>query len=101
MANVRNANTFHIDTQYSTGTDELAVKNIKVTDVIVTATAAGGRVVLADSVTGAVKLDLRVVTDEESKHFRFHESPILFPNGIKPTVLTNALVTCVIQESRS
>jgi hypothetical protein len=101
VANVRNANTFYIDTQRSTAADDLVVKNIKVTDVIVTVSAAGGQVILSDVSTTNVKLSLKVATDEETKHFKFHASPILFPNGISATTLTNAVVTCVIQESRS
>jgi hypothetical protein len=99
MANTRNANTFYIDTQYSVAADELAVKNLKVSDVIITATAANGRIVLTDS-SGGTKVDLRVVTSGETQHFEFHESPLLFPNSIRPTTLSNAIVTCVIQESR-
>lgn len=99
MANVRNANSYYIDTQYS-ASEELAVKNIVVTCVVVTATAASGRIVLADSDTATTKLDLRVVTSGASQVFDFSESPIVFPNGIRPVTLTNAVATVIGRESR-
>ncbi len=100
MANTRNANTFYIDTQYSVSADELAVKNVKVVSITVTATSSGGQVVLSDS-NGNAKIDLRVATSDETQQFVFNENPIVFPTGIRPTTLTDAIVTCVIQESRS
>lgn len=101
MANVRNGNTFYIDTQRSSASDDLIIKNLKVSDVIITVSAAGGLVVLSDVTTTNIKLSLKVATDEETKHFKFHSSPVVFPNGISATTLTNAVVTCVIQETRS
>jgi hypothetical protein len=100
MANVRSANTFYIDTQYSVAADELAVKNIRVLGVTVTATAASAIIVLADSSTATNKLDLRVATSGDSAHFDFSDSPVVFPNGIRPKTLTNALVTVIVEESR-
>jgi hypothetical protein len=100
MANVRSANTFYIDTQYSTGSDELAIKNIRVLQITITATSANAVLLLADSTTGTKKLDLRVATSGASQIFDFSDSPVVFPNGIKPTTLTNAVATVVIEESR-
>lgn len=101
MANTRSANTYYVDTQYATN-EELAVTNIAVLGVTVSATAASAQVVLADASSGSPKkLDLRVATSGESKHFDFSESPILFPNGIRPLTLTNAVATVIIREIRS
>jgi hypothetical protein len=98
VANTRNANTFYIDTQYSVAADALVAKQVKLLGVLVTATAAGGKVVLADHGGPTTKLDLRVATDESAVFFDFSSCPILFPNGIRPTTLTDAIVTCIIQE---
>ena len=101
MANLRNSNTFYIDTEYSTSADDLAVKNIKLTGLVVSATAASAVVVLADAQTGSPKkLDVRVATDGESKELDLSERPIVFPNGIRALTLTNAVVSCTIEENR-
>jgi hypothetical protein len=99
MANVRNSNTFYIDTQYSGASDELAVKNLRITHVIVTATAANGRIVLADS-SVATKVDLRVATSGASQVFDFSANPLVFSTSVRPTTLTNAVATCIGFESR-
>jgi hypothetical protein len=101
LANTRNGNTWYVDTQHSASSDSLAVKGIRVLGVVVTATAANGRIVLSDEQgTPPTKLDLRVATSGDSKHFDFCESPVAFPNGIRPVTLTNAVVTVIIEEAR-
>ena len=100
MANVRNSNTFYIDTQYSAASDELAIKNIKVVYAIVTATAGNGRVVLGDS-SVATKIDLREATSGATAYFDFSDKPLVFSTSIRPTTLTNAVVTLVIEETRA
>lgn len=101
MANVRSANTWYVDTTYSTIAESLVVKGIRVLGVVVTATAANGTIVLKDEVTAApIKLDLRVPTSGETRHFDFSNTPIRFPNGIRP-VLTDAVVTVILEESNS
>lgn len=101
MANIRSSNTFYIDTQYSGASDELAVKNIRVLSVTVAAVAAPAQVILADSSTGTNKLDLRVAVADSTELFDFSDAPVVFPNGIRPKTLTDAIVTCVIEESRA
>lgn len=100
MANVRNSNTFYIDTQYSSAADELAVKNIKVVYAIVTATASSGRVVLGDS-SIATKIDLREAVSGTTAYFDFSNKPLVFSTSIRPTTLSNAVVTLVIEETRA
>lgn len=97
MANVRNANTYHIDGTAST----LAVLNIKVSHVIVTATAASAILQLQDVTTGNIKGNFRVATSGETRVFEFADNPIVFPNGINPATVTNCVATLIIQESRS
>ncbi len=98
MANTRAGNTYYIDTQYSS-TEELAVKNLKVLGVVVTASAAGGNILLSD---GSVsKLFLKVATDEDTSYFDFSNSPILFSTSIRPTTLSGAVATVIIEETRT
>lgn len=96
MANVRSANTFFIDAT----TPTLPVKNIKVTHVTITTTAAAGVLVLSDLVTASKKLQIHVSADKTTQIFRFTDNPIVFPNGIDPTTVTNCVVTLNIMESR-
>lgn len=98
MANVRSANSYYIDTQYATN-EELAVKNLIVVGVFVRATSAGGRVVLTDS--GTNKLDLQVDTANRTEFFPMADTPVLFTTSIRPTTLSNAIVTVIFRETRA
>jgi hypothetical protein len=95
VANTRSANTWYVDTQYSAAADDLDVKNLVVTLVVVSATAATGRIVLSDITTSAVKLDLLVATSGATQVFDFSDSPIIFSNGIRVTTLSNAVATVI------
>lgn len=95
MANVRNSNSWYVDTAYSSAIDDLLIKQLQVFAVFVTATAASGQIVLGDPVTGVTKLDLRVPTADQTQMFTFYETPISFPNGIRILTLTNAVATLV------
>lgn len=96
MANVRNANTYYIDT-----TTAIEVPGLKVAYVIVTATAASAILNLQDVTTTANKANLRVATSGATEVFDFSECPLFFPNGIIPSVVTNCVATCVLTESRA
>jgi hypothetical protein len=101
VANTRNGNSFYVDTEYTGASDELAIKNIRVLGVVVTASASPGTLVLSDAQTSEpTKLDLRVATANSTAFFDFSECPITFPNGIRPTTLTDALATIIIEETR-
>lgn len=92
--NVLNGSTFYIDTQWSSEADEYAKRPVHVSYIIVTATAANGRVQLADvGPNGPIKVDLRVATAGDSKIFHFRDKSMVFPAGIKPVILSNAVVT--------
>lgn len=97
MANVRSANTFFIDAT----TPTLAIKNIKVLYITVTATAASAILNLRDVSTLDNKINVRVATSGETGRFSFVDSPLVFPNGIDPNTVTNCVATLVVQESRS
>lgn len=104
MANVRNANTFFIDTVTdglgagSTATD-LPIRNIKVLRITVTPDGGSARIVLKDFTTTDPKIDIAVPSTESSQHYDFGEG-IVFPTGIKPDTVTTCKVTCLIQETR-
>jgi len=98
MANVLNNNTFYIDTAFSSSSDDLVRKNALVAYILVTATAANGRIVLSDVASSPdLKLDLRVATSGASQEFIFVDNPVVFPNGIRVSVLTNAIATIVLR----
>lgn len=98
MANVRNSNTYYIDTANQ---NPLVASNIKVMHISITPTAANGQVVLQDYTTGITKIDLRSDTANRTLFFSFKENPIVFPNGILASTVTNAVCTCTLVESRS
>lgn len=90
MANDRVANSHYVDTA-----DVLSMSQAIVKGVIVTATAANAVFVLSSADGTKVKLDLRVATSGESRHFDFSNSPIVFSTGIKAHTVTNAIVTVI------
>lgn len=96
MANVRNSNTYLIDGTATT----LAVSNILVTHITVTATSANAVLVLQDVTTNAKKIELRVATSGSTQVFDFADNPIVFPNGVNPATVTNCVATAHIRESR-
>lgn len=97
MANVLNGNTWYVDTQYTSEADDLVRKQALVAYILVTATGANGKLVLADSSSNpAIKFDLRVPVSGTTEIFRFEAKPALFPNGIRALTLTNAVATVVI-----
>lgn len=101
MANVRNSNTFYIDTQYTGSADELVASNLSVVGIIMRATGANAQVVLVDAQAAQpVKLSLGIATAGETIQLRLAEAPVLFPNGIRPLTLVNAVVTVILKESR-
>jgi hypothetical protein len=100
LSNVRNGNTFFIDTQYSASSDELVIAGVRVPYIIVSSSATTNQVILSDSVTGINKIKFQNIDNTgnagDTRVFDFSENPILFPNGIRPTTLTKCVVTCVI-----
>lgn len=101
MANVRNGNSFYIDTQSSSSSDDLVIRGIKVHYIILTATAANGRLVLQDTGNNVNKCDVRVATSGACQVFDFSACPLFFPNGIKPSTLSNAVATLIGSEARA
>lgn len=105
--NIRNGNTFYIDTQFSSTGDgtELIAKSVRVPYILVAASSAANTLILSDAVTGSKKLDIINLDNAgalgDTRLFDFREYPMLFPNGIRPTTVFNCTVTCIIIDSRS
>lgn len=99
MANVRAANTFYMDTQYSAAADELATKSLRLIGFFMTATSANAICVLTDS--GTKKFEYRLPTSGSSIFLPLMQmgSPITFSTSVRPTTLTNCTASAVIQES--
>lgn len=92
MANVRNGNTFYVD---STG--DLNTTATKASYIVVTATSANAVVILQDAVSNSNKIRLAVATSGDSETFDFSLRPLYFPGGIAVSTLTNA-VACIVVE---
>jgi hypothetical protein len=96
MANVRSGNTFFID-----GTSaSLDVKGIRVSHIEVTSTNTGAVLVLSDVTTASTKIKLAIAADKTVLFLDFSDNPMVFPNGINPSTVTNCVATLMLQESR-
>lgn len=104
MANVRNANTFFVDTAaadaVATTTGNLAIQNIRVKHITLVSTSANAILSLRDVTTGINKLELRLASAGDTLVVDYENSQILFPNGINPNTVTNAKATIILEETR-
>ena len=92
MANAHAGNSSYVDTA---GVLRSA-SNTSVAYVIVTSSAAGGLITLQDNAgTPVDKVTFKVATDEETKVFDFSNTPIVFPNGVKASTVTDCVATVV------
>ncbi len=92
MGNARNGNTHYVDT---TGVID-STSNLKVAGILLTATGANAVAVLQDdSSTPVTKMDIRVAASGSTESFDFSAKPIVFPNGLRVSTLTNALLTFI------
>lgn len=82
MANVRNGNTWFLD---SSG--QLDESNTKVAYILFTPGAANDVLRLSDSSGGSDKIELKL-DSASSQLFDFSSNPLVFPNGIYVTQLT-------------
>jgi hypothetical protein len=106
MANVRNGNTFYIDSSSSAGTAAsfLSDKNIKVTGIIMFSGTATDTVKIYDKsassdAAGSLKISLMSGTAKDAHQFRFADAPIVFPNGIWVTISGTPEVTLILQNA--
>lgn len=94
MANTQNGNSLYIDTAGAIG----PTQNVLVTAITVTPSGGAATVALSDnSLPTVLKFNLQVPSGVESQPFNFENNPVLFPNGVNATTITNAIVTVVIK----
>lgn len=93
MANKRSGNTIYID---STGTLSTE-KALKIASIIFTPTAADGSITLVDALTDDTKIHVAGAVANDSKHIVLEKEAALFANGIKVSVLTNAVATLILK----
>lgn len=97
MANVNSGNTWYIDSVGSlVSTGISSNPSTKLYCLILTPTAANGRIVLSDPVNGYVKMDFRAAVSGESNVLDLTMYPATFPNGVEVTTLTNAVATLIV-----
>lgn len=94
MANSRRGNIHFVDTAATITT----TRNVKVTNIIITATNNNAVVVIQDPLDSSDIMDLRVASTHDVSQFPFLHAPLTFPNGIKVSTLTNAKVMFVYHE---
>lgn len=102
MANVRNANTYHIDTASSGGppatTNILDVNNVLVVYIMVTSSSTGAVLELANnSSSQQTKIRIEISSANTTERYNFESAPIIFPNGIAIATLTNCEATLVVR----
>lgn len=87
MANVRNANTWYVDT----ASESLTVSNIRVSSIVLTAGGSTSSLLLGDDVSDASypnKLSI-VAAANTSVQVRLEDTHMVFPNGIRIKTLTS------------
>jgi len=104
MANIRNSNTIYIDTVAANVTaataGNFAISNIKVKYIVISVTSTTPVFELKDVTTGAIKLRLTLQASSNPLLLDFSRNPLVFPNGISPSNVTNVQVTLTVEESR-
>jgi hypothetical protein len=92
MANASAGNSSYVDTTGVIG----ASSNEKVAYVVVSTTAANGVLTLQDNAASPVnKVTLKLAADGSSQLFDFSKNPIVFPNGVKASTVTDCVATVV------
>jgi len=97
MANIRNNNTYYVD---STGTLATNVKNAKIVYILFTTAAAGDELTLRDTDgSGALKLTIKHQTADNTHLFDFSANPLVFPNAIHVDTITAGAVATLVLKS--
>lgn len=87
MANIRNANTWYVDTSDAS----LSVTNIRVMGIILTGAGSTSVLTLGDDNSAdsyPTKLTLSVAANT-TQQIRLEDTPLVFPNGIRIKALTS------------
>lgn len=94
MANVRNGNSYYVD---STGT--LDIGALAVASILLTSNGGAGTITLQDNTAPATNKMTIKVPNNESVLIDFNLKPVSFAKGIVVSALTTALATIVFQEN--
>lgn len=101
MANVRNANTFYIDTAAADTNPDTTGNlsgNYLVTGIFITASSASATIILKDVTTGDLKINLQEASSGETHYYDLSDNPMHFPNGISPSTVTNIITTMLVKK---
>ena len=103
MANIRNGNTFFMDTvaadEVPATTGNLNAPSVRVKGLIVSGVGGNADLDLHDCTTDAHKLHV-YASSGTTVALDFSNSPIIFPNGIHVSTCTNTEATVIIEEVR-
>lgn len=94
MANVRNANTWYVDT----ASESLTVSNIKIAGLLLTAGSSTSTLLLGDDVSDASypnKLSI-VAAANTTVQVRLEDTNVVFPNGIRVKTLTSGATATLL-----
>ena len=100
MAITKNGNTIYID---ATGTIPTNVIPVKIAFIIFTTDAANDQLILRDKDgSGALKIDIKHATANDTVRYNFSDNPITFPNAVHVDTLSpNAVATLVLRQEAS
>jgi hypothetical protein len=103
VANVRNSNSFFIDTAAADAqpatTGNLALPNLKVSYITLSASSATAELTLRDVSTGVVKLNVEFGSNQDVLTLDYSRKPIVFTNGISPSTVSDVVATIIFEES--
>lgn len=94
MANVRQANTWYVDTTGSLSTK----KNEKIAYIILSTNAGGDSITLRESASGGNKLTFKHSITNDSKVFDFSEVPLVFSQGIYVQALSASATATIVMK---
>lgn len=106
MANVRNGNTFYVDTSSDSGTAASYIdeKNVKLVGLFADVNATTDTITISDksasaASAGSTKLYVDFATAKEVHYFSLADNPIVFPNGVWVTLTGSPKLTLILQGS--
>jgi len=87
VANMRNGNTWYVDTV----DESLSVANIRVTGIVLTAGSGISELLLGDAYSDSAypnKISIKAAADT-TVQIRLEDTPLVFPNGIRIKTITS------------
>jgi hypothetical protein len=103
VANVRNGNTFYVDTSSDSGTatSYIDARGTRVLGIIADPAANTDAVAIFDKASGSAaagskKLNIEFDTAKHLIHINLADTPLLFPNGLWVTLTGSPKVTFIL-----